>query len=57
VSKLTTLINASRYNNEHDPMRPQEQGLNKMIKNKPDVNRNKDKITVPGRSLTDRQVN
>jgi hypothetical protein len=42
---------------EHDPMRPQEQCLNKMIKNKPDVNRNKDKITVPGRSLTDRQVN
>ncbi|PNT29503.2 hypothetical protein POPTR_006G035601v4 [Populus trichocarpa] len=42
---------------EHDPMRPQEQCLNKMIKNKPDVNRNKDKITVPGRSLTDRQEN
>ncbi|KAJ6912534.1 hypothetical protein NC651_015068 [Populus alba x Populus x berolinensis] len=28
-----------------------------MIKNKPDVNRNKDKITVPGSSLTDRQEN
>ncbi|CAK7338442.1 unnamed protein product [Dovyalis caffra] len=31
VSKLTTLKKASHSNNEHDPMRPQEQGLNKMI--------------------------
>ncbi|KAG6769073.1 hypothetical protein POTOM_024688 [Populus tomentosa] len=57
VSKLITLTSKSHYNNEHDPMSPQEQGLNKMIKNKPDVNRNKDKITVPGSSLTDRQEN
>ncbi|KAL9373562.1 hypothetical protein Peur_033182 [Populus x canadensis] len=55
VSKLAILTNASYSNNEHDSMRPQGQGLNKMIKNKPDVFRNKDKITMPGSSSTDRR--